>query len=329
MKTTHSNILSACLLAASLLLTGNSHAVEGGMGRSVSGTSINPYMAVVPPTPGLIFTLADDYYAGDIGGSATVPVGINLALDLNLKVNFTNLEFTYVWNTPPGHWNFASGLAVPLAWLEATANVSVGNRTGQRTEDTFGVFDLAFIPIIACYHISETEHLGFNFTVWAPTGDYDMTSLANLSLNNWTFVPGVSYTKLFPQTDLEFSISGALQFYTENEATDYQTGVMSDIEWLLIKRFKSGWGIGIIGSWIDQLEDDSGPTADKLNGFNGRSFGYGPIVTYAKAGSPFSLNARWIHEFENQKTVEGDVLALSLSYQFSPTRAAPPSTPAK
>lgn len=299
------------------------------MGRSVSGTSINPYMAVVPPTPGLLVSLGDIYYAGDIGGSGTIPIGINIALDLDLKVNFTNLSFTYIWDTPPGHWNFASGLAVPLAWLEAEANVTVGNRTGKRTEDTFGVFDLAFVPFVACYHISETEHVGFNFTVWAPTGDYDKNSLANLSLNNWTFVPGLAYTKLFPKSDIEFSISGALQFYTENEDTDYQTGVMSDVELLLVKRFKSGWGIGIVGSWIDQLEDDSGPTADLLNGFSGRSFGYGPILTYSKTNSPFSLNARWIHEFENKNTVEGDVLALSLNYQFGMPRATPPPIPMK
>lgn len=90
MQYKHIASFAACLL----VLTGNSHAVEGGMGRSVSGTSINPYMAVVPPTPGLLISLADIYYAGDIGGGGTVPIGINIALDLDLKVNFTNIAFT-------------------------------------------------------------------------------------------------------------------------------------------------------------------------------------------------------------------------------------------
>lgn len=220
MNIDHSLSIICGLVAASLSFTGNSHAVEGGMGRSVSGTTINPYMAVVPPTPGFVFSLSNIYYAGDIGGSGTIPIGVNLALDLDLKVNFTNLAFTYIWDTPPGRWNFASGVAVPIAWLEATADVSLGTLTGQRKEDTFGLFDLAFVPIVASYHISETEHLGFNFTVWAPTGDYDKDSLANLSLNNWTFIPGVAYTKLFPGAGIELSVNGALQFYTENEATD-------------------------------------------------------------------------------------------------------------
>ena len=37
----------------------------------------------------------------------------------------------------------------------------------------------------------------------------------------------------------------------------------------------------MIGSWIQQLSDDGGTTADLLNGFVGRAFGVGPILTYS------------------------------------------------
>lgn len=330
MKHTHSHSLAACLLAAGLLFTQSASAVEGALGRSVSGMQINPYAAVVPPTPGFVFSLSNIYYSADIGGAASIPIGINLVANVEAKVDFTNLGFTYIWDTPPGHWNFASSVAVPLAWLEVEADVSIGNLSAKRKESDFGVFDLAFIPITACYHISETDHLGFSLTVWAPTGKYNKNDLDNLSLNNWTFIPGVSYTKLFPKTDIELSVFGALQFYTENNETDYQNGVVSDIEVLAIKRFKCGWGLGVVASYIDQLNDDSGPLADKLNGFNGRAFGVGPILSYSKMGSPFSLNARWIHEFENEKLLEGDALALTLSYQFgAPASGAPPPLPSK
>ena len=47
----------------------------------------------------------------------------------------------------------------------------------------FGLFDLAFTPIIASHHFSETDHLAFDFTFWAPTGSYQKGRLVNLSTN--------------------------------------------------------------------------------------------------------------------------------------------------
>jgi hypothetical protein len=44
--------------------------------------------------------------------------------------------------------------------------------------------------------------------------------------------------------------------------------------------------------------------------------------TYSKEGSPFSANARWVREFENERMIELDVLAPSHSYQFG---APPPA----
>jgi hypothetical protein len=95
-------------------------------------------------------------------------------------------------------------VTLPLAWLEAEANVTLGPILGQRQDSTFGLFDLVFTPIVASYHFSQTNHLALNFTFWAPTGSYDEDELANLSLNNWTFIPGVAYTKVFPKANIEF-----------------------------------------------------------------------------------------------------------------------------
>jgi hypothetical protein len=49
------------------------------------------------------------------------------------------------------------------------------------------------------------------------------------------------------------------------------------LEVLAIKRFKNGFGIGFVESWIQQVTDDGGPTGEALNGFVGRAFGIGPI----------------------------------------------------
>ena len=109
-----------------------------------------------------------------------------------------------------------------------------------------------------------------------------------------------------------------MYFYTENPATHYQSVTQSDLEVLVIKRFKNGFGMGFVESWIQQVTDDEGTLADRLNGFVGRSFNIGPIVTYStKLGkSDLELNARWIHDFDVSKAVEGNGVNFTASLKF-------------
>lgn len=307
------------ILAFTVAPLSSALAVEGALGRPVSGAAINPLAGVVPPDmPGFSVAVSEIYYDADIGGNRTVPIGANLALDLDAKISFTNFTLTYIWDAQPGQWNFASAVSLPLASVDVEAKVTVGPKTGTRSEDETGLFDLALVPFFASYHISETEHVGMNLTVWAPTGEYDSSNLANLSLNNWTFIPNVAYTKIWKDRGIEFSGIWGMQFYTENKATDYQNGIVSDLEATVIQHLPNGAGVGLVGSWIDQVTDDDGKTADKLDGFSGRAFGIGPIVTYStKIGdSHLDLSARWVHEFGVEKRFEGDVFSLSAGIKF-------------
>jgi len=296
----------------------NVFGAEGGLGRPISGATINPYAGLVPPMPGFAVGVTEAYYSASIGGGTTVPIGVNLTLGVDMKVSFTPITILYIWPTQGKEWNFASAVSIPLAYVEAEADVTVGRLTGRVKDHAFGLFDIVLVPIIASYHISQTDHVAFNFTIWAPTGEYDKTRLANLSTNTWTFIPGVAYTKILPKANVEMSATWGLQFDTENTATHYQNGVLSDLEGTVIKRFKSEFGIGVIGSWIQQLNDDGGTTADRLNGFVGRAFGVGPILAYSTMlrKSHLDFNARWVHEFENRKRPEGDLFQLSANLKF-------------
>lgn len=293
-------------------------AVEGAMGRPISGTTIMPYEGVVPPAPGFAVSVGETYYSGSIGGSTTIPVAQNLTVGIDLKASFTPVSVLYVWDTGTTNWNFASAISLPVAWMEAEANVTLGPITGQRKDSAFGLFDLAFVPITAGYHFSPTEHLALSFTVWAPTGEYDPNDLANLSMNTWTFIPGVAYTKIFPKPNIELSGSWSVNFDTKNNDTGYQNGILSDLELMAVKRFKCGAGVGLIGSWIEQLTDDQGSVADTLNGFKGRAFGVGPVLTYSRQVGKHDLeiNARWVHEFENKNYIEGNVFMLNATLKF-------------
>ena len=66
-----------------------------------------------------------------------------------------------------------------------------------------------------------------------------------------------------------------------------------------------------------QLNDDEGIPA-ALHGFVGRAFGIGPIVTYSTKLSKSNLDfsARWIHDFDVSKRVEGGGFSFSGSLKF-------------
>ena len=293
-------------------------AVEGGMARPISGMQIMPFAGVIPPEPGFDVVVSEIYYSGSIGGAANVAIAGLLVANVDVKASFNPITLLYIWPTPIKEWNFASAVGFPLAWLECQASISLGRFTVRKKDSIFGLYDLVFTPLVASHHFSETDHLAFSFTFWAPTGSYETDRLSNLGLNNWSFIPGVAYTKIIPEANIELTGIWNMYFYTDNPDTHYQSGIQSDLEVLAIKRFKNGFGIGFVESWIQQLTDDEGTLADRLNGFVGRSFGIGPILTYsAKLGkSHLDFNVRWIHDFDVSKAVEGDGFNFTASLKF-------------
>jgi hypothetical protein len=309
-------VCAVITLAFTVLFPAPAHAVEGGMQRPISGMQIAPFAGVIPPEPGFDVVVSEIYYSGSIG--TNVPIAGLFVANVDVKASFTPITLLYIWPTPTKTWNFASAIGFPLAWVQGQASVSLGPLSVTKKDSVFGLYDLAFTPLIASHHFSETDHVAFNFTFWAPTGSYETDKLANLSTNDWSFVPGIAYTKIVPEANIELTGIWNMYFYTGNPATHYQSGIQSDLEVLAIKRFKNGFGIGFIESWIQQVTDDEGTLADRLNGFVGRSFGIGPILTYStKLGkSHLDFNARWIHDFDVRNAVEGDGFNFTASLKF-------------
>lgn len=306
-------------MALAILLPAVSHATEGAMGRPLAGTAIQPNAGIVPNTPMLIGNLTNIYFDGSIGGSVAAPVSGKISLNLDVNVSITMGTVMKVWDTGPGSWNFASSITVPFLWNQVTANLTAPTATLHRRESDGGIFDLLVTPLTAGYHFSQTEHVSIGFGVWAPTGSYDKSQLANTGLNYWTFVPTVGYTLLKPELGVEFSALGSVQFNTRNKDTDYQSAPLLTLDGLVSKDLGHGWRAGLVVGWVQQLADDRGLLADRLNGFRGYSVAMGPIVTYStKLGGTFPLDAtlRWTPSIASRNRMEGHAFMLTATIPF-------------
>ena len=311
--------LAACIAIAAATQADLALATEGALGRTITGTNVQSFAGVVPPTPGFNAAIGYVHYNGEISGSREVPLNNLVTLGLDATFDMISVTGLYVWDTGEGRWNFASMATLPFAMAEVEADLSLGPRIVQASDKAdWDVFDPFFAPIIAGYHFDQARHMSLALYVYTDWGSYDPDRLANLSLNNWTFSPTVGYTQLMQNGSLEFTTVGAIDFYTRNDATDYKNGAVFRLDAQLVKRFASGWGVGGIGGWIEQLQDDEGPTADRLNGFKGRAFALGPTVSYTKKweGGQAEFAARWLTEFGVKRRLEGDPLMVTATIAF-------------
>jgi hypothetical protein len=87
----------------------NAVGIEGGLGRPISGATINPNAGLVPPLPGFAVGVTEAYYDASIGGGTTVPIGVNFTRDVDMKASFTPITSLYIWPTPGKEWNFVNG----------------------------------------------------------------------------------------------------------------------------------------------------------------------------------------------------------------------------
>lgn len=306
--------LALCLLAASPLL----HAAEGGVGRPITGQQIYSNAGIIPPEPGWVMSLTSIYYDGELKGSGQVPIIGDLSSGLKMKVSYTMGNFTRVWDTGKGRWNYASAIGVPVQYTDIQASLTGPRGRTVGTQDSGTQFaDLLVTPIAAGYHINERDHIALSLPIYVPSGAYNDNRLANPGQNNYTFMPTIAFTHLDGKGG-EFSLMGALEFYTRNDAADYRNGDILRLDGLWTHGFGSGWNAGLVVGYIQQISDDQGPTADKLNGYRGRSVGAGPTLGWSGkfADAQANISARWIPEFDTKNRPEGNGVSVNLTLAF-------------
>ncbi len=291
----------------------NASATEGGIGRPITGMQIAPYAGIVPPTDDWIVSVTSIYYEGSLGASKSIPIAGTVTAGLDYHVSYNLFNAVRTWGITAGGWNFASSFGVPVQYTD------VSSFHGRLPDDHATQFaDLFFTPVVAGYHLTKTDHVALSVQIYAPTGAYNTSNLANAGQNTWTFTPTIAYTKLFPKQEVELSVNYGVEFYTANSDTHYHNAPVSVLDLLALKRFTGGWGVGVIGGWIQQIGGDSGGLAALADGAGGHSIGIGPVVTWSGKVSktPVSASLRWVNEFDVSNRPKGNAVELSLSATF-------------
>ena len=292
-------------------------AAEGGYSNYIPGTYGDFAMAIEPPDR---LTLRNDVYYYQADDQKSVRAGrIDLGAQLTFLVNLTTL--LYKPDIQLDGAQYAFGALIPLMKNEIESSLSfdpgdMGTKT-RATSDAAGLGDIVLVPWVF-YWNADNLHANVSQFIVAPTGDYDETDPINTSLNYWSFDSNVAVTYLNPESGWEFSANLGYIYNTENSATDYQTGEELHVDIAVNRYLSDSFAVGLHGFHLEQISGDSGDGA-LLGNFEAQASGAGPAVLWSTrvAGRPISLIAKWLHEFDAERRIEGDHFIVSFALGFN------------
>lgn len=244
-------------------------ATEGG-GSSYPNGAEGFYVGAAPPPGNYFVNYVLNYDAdrlNDGNGNNLIP-GFKLRVSGDV-LRFLRITEHQVWG---GNW----GWHVFVPFLDVKVTVP-----GLPRSSKSGLGDIIVSPFVVAWHHSKNLHSVVSLVdIYAPTGSYDKTRLANTGRNYWMFEPVFAASYL---SDQGWEASGKFMydFNTRNDDTDYRSGQEFHFDYTLAKHFgKTAFGIG--GYYYRQTTDDSGPGAPP-GGNRGEAFAVGPQFIYEGA----------------------------------------------
>ncbi len=288
-------------------------AEEGGGGHAAPG-GVATLIDAAPTKPGWVIEPIYVNYQGDFNASKTLPIGGVVSLGLDAKVDTLTIGALQTFDKKVWGASYSVGVFVPYAWMDITGNV--GNFEVRDKVD--GIGDITLIPAMLAWKNDAWQYTA-TLSIYAPTGDYNAGSLANLGLNYWTAEPTIGAAYSDEQTGFNFGIYAGVTLNSKNKATDYKSGTMFHIESSIQQLFPLGNGylaLGVDAFYFEQITGDSGSGA--TSSFKGRTMGMGPVIGYILPDGDNNLvvEAKWLPETNTKNRLEGDYFWFKLVYQF-------------
>jgi hypothetical protein len=253
-------------------------AVEGAVGRALPGAWVMSQGGVIGPHPGFSVALMPLGYSASTSGAQEIPDAGLLEAEVSANVNMNYVVPQYVFKTKSPKISLATPFMAPVAWVGVTTAATLGDMTHTVPHANAGMSDLIMSPLSVGIHFSQTNNLAINPMIFAPTGPFVLGNPSNTGLGTWTFMPSLEHTYTWPAQGLELDNFVAVDIYRHNPVTGYKNGTVFHWDGLLLKYvLKKRFGFGGILSNLTQLNNDAGPLADVLHGFQGGSWGSGPL----------------------------------------------------
>ncbi len=288
--------LNQSLAAASLALCAmtSANATEGG--GTVYPVGTENYVCCALPPPGIYgMVFGQHYWTDELKDNAgnTVPLP-------GFKVRASAIAPRFVWVTKEQIAGASLGMHAILPLV--TLDVKVPGASQSKT----GIGDMVFGPVLGWHH-SERLHTVLGLDMFAPTGSYNKTDLANIGRNYWAFQPlfGISY---IDPAGLNADAKIMYTFNTRNKDTDYRSGQEFIVDYALGWGLGNGWVLGAGGYLYQQTTDDKQGGATVAHN-KGRAFAIGPSVKY-DSGKGWFVTLKYQQELGVRNRAEGQAFWL-------------------
>ena len=316
------------VITGALALVGAVQAEQGGEGHYLSGATAS-FIDALPDKPGWILESLFMNYHGTYGVAHGLPYGDNIALNVSADAS---AESALVMYSPPFHilgGNPSFAVAIPYAWVDVKASVTVDKAgvthpSGQ-SDKANGIGDIEFWPFMLGWARNDFKY-DVRCGIYAPSGGYDKTHLANTGLGYWTFEPEVTFSWLTSKSlwsskiGTDVSVFTGLDFNMKNMDTDYQSGDIFHIDCTVAEHlvlFGGDAGVGVNAFYYKQFTGDSG-TGARLGSFEASAYGIGPVLSYVRkiGKTDLIIEAKWLPQLDTQNTTKGNYVWIKAALMF-------------
>jgi len=309
------------LAAGVLVLAFPSMAEQTGSGHYVSGATAS-FTDALPGKPGFVVeNLFLDY--NDANAGVPLPFGHEIALNLNANVYADSLLMMYTLAPEILGGRFAVATAIPYEWssVKATGIIDINGvlHSASRSDRADGLGDIEFWPFMLGWTNGDMKY-DARCAVYAPSGEYNASRLANVGLGYWTFEPELTFSWLSSKIGTEVSVFAGVDFNTKNTDADYQSGDIFHLDATVAQHLPllgGTAGVGANGFYCKQFTADSGSGAH-LGSFEARSEGVGPVISYIHdiAGKQLVIEAKWLPQIDVQNTTKGSFIWIKIALVF-------------
>lgn len=288
-------------------------AEEAGRSHTLAGDKAS-FAGVLPSETGATFRFKMMFYDGNIDKETQNRLGRSQYAELERSFSSTQFELAYVKSEPGEGLRYGFELCMPLVYESAAAYAysdGVYDVNAYYYDYQGGLGDISFIPLMVGKQIG-SNHIKTGVRLYAPTGYYRESHLAQGGLNHWTYSPFLGYTNVVPGQH-EISLYSGYDINERNTDTDYKSGDAFHMDAVAAIYTDMYTAIGLTGSMYQQTSPDSGSGA-QFGSFKAKSYTVGPMIRHTAGSMNFEL--KWLPEVSVENRTKGGSFWMNFGMPF-------------